>query len=306
MINFRSLLIFFLFIASTLSNNAFSQALINLQKNQNPMVAIQKSQPEIITQILSDVKSFNCEVAADVSGIPLSECQALVDFYVSTNGEEWDKNSGWLIDENIANWFGITISGEHVTIIELYGNNLTGEIPSSIENLPNLIELCLTNNQVSGSIPESISQIGSLEKLSLDSNELSGSIPESLSSLTNLTKISLGHNQLSGMIPDTIGSLSALQRFEIHDNEISGELPESLGQATNLLYLLVFINPLEGRVPLSYTNLTSVTDFYFFGTHLCEPSTPEFLAWKSLVGDGWQSDEVLCMDYHQYLPIIFR
>ena len=258
---------------------------------------------DIIAQTLADVKSFSCD---EVTVVPVSECEALVDYYQNTNGAAWLKKNNWLTSLDVNTWFGITVIDQHVTVIELSGNNVAGEIPATISDLPYLIELCLTSNQVSGVIPESISQISTLEKLSLDSNNLSGSIPESLTLMPNLSKISLGHNQLTGTIPASLGDLPALQRFEIHDNEISGELPESLGQATNLLYLIIFFNPIEGKIPLSYTNLTNVTDFYFFGTQLCEPTTPEILAWKALVGDGWQGTGQICMDYHNYLPIVCR
>ena len=263
----------------------------------------------IRAQTLADVKSFSCE---EVTDVPATECEALVDLYLSTNGAGWEnekdcsKGNCWLVSTSVDLWFGITVTGGHVSIIELYGNNLIGEIPATISKLSYLIELCLTNNQVSGVIPDSISQIATLEKLSLDSNILSGSIPESLTSLPNLTKISLGHNQLTGTIPASLGDLTALTRLEIHDNEISGELPESLGQATNLQYLIIFSNPLEGNIPLTYINLIHVTDFYFFKTQLCEPTSPEFLSWKALVGDGWNGTDLISMDYHCYMPIISR
>jgi len=257
----------------------------------------------IRAQTLADVKSFSCDA---VTVVPVSECEALVDLYLSTNGAGWLKKNNWLISPDISTWFGITVTNQHVSVIELYGNNLIGEIPATISQLSSLIELCLTSNQVSGPIPDSISQISTLEKLSLDSNILSGSIPESLTSLPNLSKISLGHNRLTGTIPASLGDLTALTRLEIHDNEISGELPESLGQATNLQYLIIFSNPLEGNIPLTYINLIHVTDFYFFKTQLCEPTSPEFISWKALVGDGWNGTDLICMDYHCYMPIISR
>ena len=269
------------------------------------------TQQAIRAQTLEDVESFSCE---DVTDVPESECEALVDLYLSTNGAGWNNQqecSGdeyddcWLVTTDIDQWFGITVTDRHVSIIELYGNNLVGDIPMTISDLPYLIELCLTSNLVSGVIPESISSITTLEKLSLDSNNLSGSIPESLSLLPNLSKISLGNNQISGTIPNTIGNLLTLQRLEIHNNDISGELPESLGQLTSLLILIIRDNPIEGKIPLSFTNLTNLDYFYFYGTELCEPTTPEFLTWKTSVVE-WSGTDLVCMDYHHYLPIICR
>ena len=40
--------------------------------------------------------SFDCQSVED---IPAKECQALVAFYHSTNGEDWKDSSGWLVTE---------------------------------------------------------------------------------------------------------------------------------------------------------------------------------------------------------------
>lgn len=261
-------------------------------------------------QTKADVASFSCN---DVSDVPVIECEALVELYMSTNGVEWENEKDcskidcWLVSTKVNDWFGITvdINTNHVTYIELNGNGLSGEIPETISDLQYLIELCLTGNNVYGTLPESISQMTSLEKLSLDYNSLSGSIPESLSLLTKLTKISLGHNQLSGIIPAALGGLPALQKLEFHDNKISGELPDSLGQLTSLVNFLINDNPIEGKIPLSYTNLTNLDYFYFYSTELCEPTTPKFLEWKTSVGE-WNGTGLICMDYYCFIPIITR
>ena len=42
----------------------------------------------------SQVGAYDC--AVDQSEIPVTECQALVAFYTSTNGSSWLSNQGWL------------------------------------------------------------------------------------------------------------------------------------------------------------------------------------------------------------------
>jgi len=278
-------------------------------------------------QTLAAVKSFRCE---DVTVVPVSECQALVDLYASTNGAGWTTNTNWLSDPDINTWFGIIVTEEHVTIVSLYGNHLdgivqetigrlthlrllelagnqiAGPIPESMGLLIYLEEACFTNNSLTGPIPDSLGNMSSLLKLSFNDNQLSGEIPASLGNLTNLTKFSLGNNRLTGTIPDSLGQLVNLDRLEVYKNKLSGEIPDSLGQLTLLEDLLIFENLLTGSIPLSYTNLNLLTSFDFRKTDLCEPTTPEFLAWKDQVGDGWHGTELICMDYHHYLPIIFR
>ncbi len=60
--------------------------------------------------------------------IPLSECEALYDFYTATNGASWTNDNGWLANADVATWHGVTLvaSGAqmHVVGITLDNNNL--------------------------------------------------------------------------------------------------------------------------------------------------------------------------------------
>jgi hypothetical protein len=68
----------------------------------------------------------------------------------------------------------------------LSDNQLTGQIPESIGNLPKLTWLNLRDNQLNGSIPDTIGDLSFLTSLSLYGNQLSGQIPASIGNLTNL------------------------------------------------------------------------------------------------------------------------
>ena len=62
------------------------------------------------------------------AAIPISERQALIALYNSTDGDNWTDNSGWkeppLAADGYAlpgtedTWYGITCSGDHVTRME--------------------------------------------------------------------------------------------------------------------------------------------------------------------------------------------
>ncbi|KAM3271556.1 hypothetical protein ACQJBY_042013 [Aegilops geniculata] len=89
----------------------------------------------------------------------------------------------------------------YVVSIDLSDNSLTGEIPTDITSLTELMNLNLSSNRLSGQIPNMIGAMRSLESLDLSENELSGEIPWSLSSLTYLSALNLSYNNLSGRIP---------------------------------------------------------------------------------------------------------
>ncbi|CAN6202646.1 unnamed protein product [Urochloa humidicola] len=85
--------------------------------------------------------------------------------------------------------------------IDLFDNELTGEIPSEIGALLLLKNLNLSRNSLSGHIPETVSRMGSLESLDLSWNQLSGVIPQSMASLHLLSHLNMSYNNLSGKIP---------------------------------------------------------------------------------------------------------
>ena len=108
--------------------------------------------------------------------------------------------------EYVSLW-GECYSIENTLELDLYSNQLTGEIPSEIGNLTNLIELDLGINQLTGEIPSEFGNLTNLTFLNLYANELTGEIPSELGNLTNLTQLGLSYNQLSGEIPQQVCDL---------------------------------------------------------------------------------------------------
>src|SRR6266498_1699589 len=141
--------------------------------------------------------------------VNVQDSLALVDLYNSTNGPNWDNNSGWLTGP-VSKWYGITVTDTRVTKISLVHNKLNGKIASSISNLANLRSLDLSFNQLSSSIPASIGKLVNLRYLDLINNQLSGNIPNTIGNLAHLTHLYLSRNQLSGSIPASIGKLTNL------------------------------------------------------------------------------------------------
>ncbi|XLT60986.1 hypothetical protein HN873_053590 [Arachis hypogaea] len=85
--------------------------------------------------------------------------------------------------------------------IDLSSNHLSGDIPSELENLVELVSLNLSRNNLTGKIPSGIGRLLSLESLDLSRNHLVGSIPSSLAQIDFLSVLDLSHNNLSGQIP---------------------------------------------------------------------------------------------------------
>ncbi|NLR10538.1 MULTISPECIES: hypothetical protein [Lactobacillaceae] len=161
----------------------------------------------------------------------------------------------------------------------LKNNQLTGTIPDSYGDLPDLIDFQLDHNQLSGTLPAALGQAKNLSAIYLNNNHLSGTIPTNWSDLQSLTTLDLAENQLGGTLDDIdsftnlstiylnnnefIGELPAkwftskLTYFEASQNYFSGSLPD-LSKATNLTTLSVHDNKLTGDLP-DLSNLPNLT-----------------------------------------------
>jgi Leucine-rich repeat (LRR) protein/sugar lactone lactonase YvrE len=161
----------------------------------------------------------------DITGIPESECYALIALYDSTNGPEWTNNAGWKATDTPCEWTGVTCANGSVTEINLNDNNLVGDVPDQIGGLINLEQLNLNDNQISGAIPTTIEHLNKLETLNLANNDLIGSLPVELGDATNLQTVNLANNQISGEIPD-LSPLTQMQTLNLSDNRLSGAVPD--------------------------------------------------------------------------------
>jgi Leucine-rich repeat (LRR) protein len=156
----------------------------------------------------------------------IEDSLVLVDLYNSTNGANWENHTNWLSKKPFSTWAGIQAPNGRVTGIDLYDNNLKGNLPASLGNLTRLNYLVLSYNELNGRIPASIGHLINIQQIWLDNNQLNGEIPASIGNLTNLGDLWLNNNQLSGKIPASMGNLVNI------DVIISGEIILSDNQFT--------------------------------------------------------------------------
>ena len=185
------------------------------------------------------------------------EIAALTAIYNATGGDDWFDRTNWFSDEPVQFWSGISVNGEgHITELRLWGNNLSGQIPTELSHLTSLKRLYLRGNYLTGTIPEEIGSLTELEDLLLDDNQLTGNIPPELGNLTTLKLLYLDKNKLTGSVPPELGKLTYLESLEIDDNRLTGQLPYEL------------------------TNLVVLETLYFNGNDgLCAPGTAAFQDW---------------------------
>jgi len=123
----------------------------------------------------------------------------------------------------------------NLEFLDLWANNLVGEIPSTLGNLINLNYLSLGRNQLSGEIPSEIYALTNLETFHIQENNITGEISPQIGNLVNLTWIMFNDNQLSGEIPFEISNIQNEGTWpgngihlQLHNNLLSGLIPETM------------------------------------------------------------------------------
>ena len=213
--------------------------------------------------------------SVSVTPAPLADRAALEALYNATDGPNWQNKTNWLSDRPLSEWHGVgTDANGRVTSLSLWGNQLSGSIPSELGNLTNLTTLRLWRNQLSGEIPSELGNLANLTQLILYRNQLSGEIPSELGNLANLTTLYLWGNQLSGSIPSELGNLTNLNFLDLGINQLSGSIPSELGNLAHLTFLSLRDTQLSGSIPSELGNLTNLTQLRLAGNQLtgCIPA----------------------------------
>lgn len=112
-----------------------------------------------------------------------------------------------------------------LSVLILAGNNLSGEIPASLNGSG--LQVLWLNNQKGGGFTGSIDVVAtmaSLTSLWLHGNKFSGSIPGNIGDLATLKDLNLNGNQLVGLIPDALGNME-LDNLNLNNNQLMGPIP---------------------------------------------------------------------------------
>ncbi|KAL4286348.1 hypothetical protein AHAS_Ahas19G0077200 [Arachis hypogaea] len=149
--------------------------------------------------------------------------------------------------------------GENATI-EFGCKPLIGDIPFSLGNLTQLVEIRISNNMFHGKIPPSIGNWQNLLYLDFSGNNFSGAIPVEVFSLSSLsTNLNLSHNSLNGTLPVEVGALGNLGTLDISNNYLSGQIPMTIGKCTSMEYLDLHGNSFSDMIPSSIASLKGLS-----------------------------------------------
>ena len=172
------------------------------------------------------------EGSAPSMGIAKDELAILKSLYDKTDGSNW--RSKWNVDWNkeIFSLNGIYTEEKedglyHVTRISMSSNNLSGELPADLFDLPYLTDLYLSNNQLTGDIGKLFEgrtpKATALSTVTLYNNQFEGDLYPFASALKGLQSLDIDYNNLTDMsqaLPSNINDFCAGSQF-------SGNLDEA-------------------------------------------------------------------------------
>ena len=78
--------------------------------------------------------------------------------YEAASGPEWTFSDGWLEDEDLAQWYGVStdsVTGR-ISGLDLTGNGLSGGLPQALGQLVGMTEFRIGDNELSGRLPLSL------------------------------------------------------------------------------------------------------------------------------------------------------
>ena len=210
------------------------------------------------------------------SGSVATDRAVLVALYNATGGPDWFNNKNWLSDRPLGTWDGVsTDAGGRVTVLDLWANQLTGQMPPELADLSNLVTLNLGSNQLTGQIPPELGGLANLKWLILSDNQLTGEMPPELGDLANLVTLDLSANQLTGQIPPELADLSNLVRLDLSANQLTGEIPPELADLSNLVTLSLGPNQLTGEIPPELADLSNLESLWLDSSQLTGEIPPE-------------------------------
>lgn len=213
----------------------------------------------------------------------------LTKFYNSLNGRGWNRQKNWLSDKFVGEWEGVKFGDDKLSIV-LPMNNLKGQLPDEIYDLPDLTELRLSSNQIGGTISPDLRKWGRLKYLDLMDNRFSGNIPDELWTLPELQVLFLGKCSFEpaaihfsglrrikllhleemrltkGLSPET-GLWTELEHLTIAHCSVTDFLPGEIF-TDRLRYLNLSYNKIKGNIPPEIKNAKNLEQLYLDNNEL--------------------------------------
>ena len=215
--------------------------------------------------------------AADIAGL-----KALHD---ATGGSSWARSDGWLTDQDLEEWYGVTADSlGRVTALELAGNGMSGHLPANLADLAEMTVLRLGGNALSGRLPLSLARL-SLVELDYADTGLCAPADASFQSWLNGIASQRGSGAqcasisereiLAALYDATTGPNWTTNDKWLTDSPLGSWYGVSTDGAGRVVSLNLGANNLQGSVPPELADLANLVVLELFGNNLSGPVPPE-------------------------------
>ncbi|XP_010544042.1 PREDICTED: receptor-like protein kinase HAIKU2 [Tarenaya hassleriana] len=138
--------------------------------------------------------------------------------------------------------------------LQLFENELSGEIPTEFGQFKELVNLSLYTNQLTGPLPQELGSWADFDFIDVSENLLSGPIPPDMCKRGTMKALLMLQNRFTGSIPDSYANCSTLERFRVSNNSLTGSVPSGLWGLPKLEILDIAMNQIEGPISTSVKN----------------------------------------------------
>ena len=239
-----------------------------------------------------------------------TDVAALESLYDLTDGANWTESDGWLDDNAVEDWYGVTTDAlGHVTELDLEGNGLAGRLSGALGNLHRMTVLRIADNALDERLPLSLTALD-LDEFHYDGTDLceppgadfrrwlegiasrrgTGVQCAPLSERDVLTALyastgGSGWTNSSGWLTEAplrrwfgveVNAQGRVVGLELRYNALSGSIPQELGSLSSLRRLHLGGNALSGEIPPELGSLATLERLDLNGNALSGEIPPEF------------------------------
>lgn len=208
----------------------------------------------------------------------LADKLALDALYATTDGLNWDADTGWLTDDSPCYRYGVLCDKDgFVSALWLSDNNLVGVLPESLGLLRFLKSFDIERNILGGAMPQSLGQLVNLQQLFAGNSGLGGALDLAITALKDLSYLDLSNNEFSGDAA-MFSQLHELRRLNLSNNQFSGNFPS--GKSWPRVEIINLSgNSMSGVLPNDIYAMPRLKNLNLSGNSFSEelPTTLDFL-----------------------------
>ncbi|URE46627.1 Leucine rich repeat N-terminal domain [Musa troglodytarum] len=146
--------------------------------------------------------------------------------------------------------------------LQLFTNDLSGEVPPEFGEFRYLTNLSLYTNRLNGTLPPTLGSRANFDFIDVSTNFFTGGIPPDMCKRGTMTRLLILENNFTGEIPANYGSCLSLVRFRVSKNSLSGVVPAGLWGLPNLNIIDLAVNQFEGGIGAGIGKAKSLYQLY--------------------------------------------